>query len=196
MADSQTIDVYNTRTDQYRDMVAAIGVPAGLKKFIAAVPAGGRVLDFGCGVGNCAAVMIEHGLETECLDASAEMVKIAADLYGISVRHASFSALDAIDYFDGIWANFSLLHAPKPDLLAHLAAIHRALQAGGVFFIALKIGDGEERDAFGRFYAYYQPAELVGMVERAGFTIGETIGGVDKGLAGTMSEWIGLLCHK
>ena len=196
MADSKTIGVYDQRTDEYRQMIDTIGEPASLKLFVAAVPAHGRVLDFGCGVGNCAAVMTARGLQTECLDASAEMVKIAADIYGLTVTHASFSTLDKVDYYDGVWANFSLLHAPKSDFVTHVESVYESLRHGGVFFIALKIGTGEERDGFGRFYAYYQPQELVDILQQCGFTISEKVGGMDKGLAGTVSPWIGLLCTK
>ena len=196
MADDKTISVYDTRTAQYRVLVDSIGEPAGLKKFIAALPAGGRALDLGCGVGNCATIMAKRGLAVECIDASAEMVKSAIELYGLSARHAGFADLDDCDLYDGIWANFSLLHAAKSELPQHIAAVHRALRSNGVFFIALKIGDGESRDDFGRFYAYYQKTELQDVVEQAGFRVFESIGGIDKGLAGHLSEWVGLLCRK
>lgn len=196
MADARTIDVYNSRNDQYRKLVESIGEPAGLKKFIAAVPSKGTVLDFGCGVGNCAAIMRDRGLQTDCIDASPEMVKSAAAIFNLDVRLASFSELNDRDYYDGIWANFSLLHAPKAEFPNHIDAIYRALRLNGVFFIALKIGNGEKRDELGRFYAYYEKTELVSLIEKAGFAIDEVISGADKGLAGDVSEWVGLLCHK
>jgi hypothetical protein len=54
-----------------------------------------------------------------------------------------------------------------PDILAR---IHHALRPGGIVYIGLKQGTGEHRDDFGRFYAYYEEAELTGLVRAAGLS--------------------------
>lgn len=196
MSDSETIRVYDRRADDYAaksgDWNAA---DPQLAAFIAACPAGGRVLDLGCGPGDSAAVMAGKGLIVEAIDASAEMVARAAAHPGVNARQATFDDLDGTAVYDGIWANFSLLHAARADLPRHLAAIHRALTPGGAFFIALKLGRGEARDAIGRFYTYYSEDELDDLLAAAGFTVTGKRFGSGPGLDGTMSDWIAVAAH-
>ena len=43
-----------------------------------------------------------------------------------AARQARFDELEVQGVYDGIWANFSLLHAPKSEFPGHLARIRRA----------------------------------------------------------------------
>lgn len=196
MADQQTINVYDDSIESYAKLVDALPDIEGLTRFMASLHKGAKVLDFGCGTGAFAAKMRADGLEPVCLDASPEMVETARRKYGLTAILAGFEDLDEADVYDGIWANFSLLHAPKADFPRHLQAIHKALKSSGCFYIALKCGTGEARDKLGRFYAYYEPDELRQRLDEAGFDIADTHVGAGKGLAGSVDEWIGMLCHK
>ena len=97
--------------------------------------------------------------------------------------------------YDGVWANFSLLHAAREDFPRHLAAIQKALKPGGAFHIALKAGTGAERDRIGRHYTYYTEDELTGLLKAAGFTVGSYRRGRDKGLSGEDADWISTTAH-
>ncbi|SHF08730.1 Methyltransferase domain-containing protein [Ruegeria intermedia] len=196
MTDPRTIAVYDAQADRYADLTDAdnTGDPQ-LARFIAAVGRGGRVLDLGCGPGASAVVMAQAGLRVEALDASAEMVTLAGRHPGVTARQAGFADLDAVATYDGVWANFSLLHAPRHDFPAHLAAVHRALRPGGVFFIAMKLGQGEGPDRLGRFYSYYSEDELKDFLHAAGFTVTDRRLGSGTGLDGSVSDWIGLATH-
>ena len=127
------------------------------------------MLDLGCGPGNSARMMGEAGLKVEASDASPEMVAIAKERHGVDARLERFDDLTVQDYYDGIWANFSLLHAPRADMPRHLAAIHKALITGGLLHLGLKTGDIEDRDEAGRFYVYYSEPEIRNLLEDAGF---------------------------
>ncbi|MCV6591402.1 MAG: SAM-dependent methyltransferase, partial [Silicimonas sp.] len=98
--------------------------------------------------------------------------------------------------YDGIHANFSLLHAPKIEMPGHLGRISRALRPRGVFHIGMKTGTGEARDALGRFYAYYQEDELTALLAAAGLNVIAKDRGREKGLAGTVDPWMILLARK
>ena len=123
------------------------------------------------------------------------MARVALETYGITVSVAGFAKLNETARYDAILASFSLLHAPKSDMPAHLAAIKRALRPGGRFVIGLKTGTGEKRDRLGRFYAYYTDAELTGLLETAGFTVTDRRTSEGKGLDGSVAPWIVMRCN-
>ena len=193
MTDRETIDVYNARAASYDELVSRDAPDQDLQAFIDAVPQGGLALDLGCGPGNSAAMMKAAGLKVEASDASSEMVRIAQDTYGVDAHVATFDDLDAHNRYDGIWANFSLLHATKSDMPRHLAAIKQALKPGGVFHIGVKTGTEELRDSIGRMYSYYTVPELDGLLQDAGFTPRSHREGVDKGLSGEMASFVIIL---
>ena len=193
--DDQTIEVYNAQTLDYAKMVQSDVPNPQLDAFLAQLPAGGDVLDLGCGPGHAAARMCDNGFAVTATDASPEMAAMARAQFGLTIRVASFADLRDDAAFDGVWASFSLLHAPKSDIPGHLAAIHRALRPGGLLCIGLKTGEGEARDRLGRFYAYYSDAEITGLLGTAGFTVTARATGAGKGLEGTIAPWIVLIAH-
>lgn len=196
MSDRETIDVYDARAADYAAKTDDYNrSDPRLAAFIAACPAGGRVLDLGCGPGMAAAEMARAGLVVEATDASAAMVEMAAQHPGVSAKQATFDDITGEAVFDGIWANFSLLHAPRADFPRHLAALHRALKPGGAFLIGLKLGEGEARDAIGRHYTYYTEDALMDHLRQAGFTPTDIHHGRGEGLDGTTTDWISVICH-
>ena len=190
-SDRETISVYDERAQEYAQITDNDNSKdPRLSDFIAACPANGTVLDLGCGPGMSASAMARAGLRVIATDASSEMVAIASQHPGVTAHQAVFDDLDEQAAFDGIWANFSLLHAPRADMPRHLAAIHRALKPGGAFYIGLKTGSGEKRDTIGRFYSYYTKEELFELLETAGFTVLSHKTGSSSGLEGTVEDWI------
>ena len=193
--DKGTIATYDRMAREYLRQNAQGQDDPLLHSFIAAMPKGGYVLDLGCGPGLAAAAMAGHGLQVTATDASAEMVALASAHPGVQAQMATFDDIAGQDLYDGIWANFSLLHAPRADMPRHLTALVTALKAGGRFHIALKTGSGEKRDGIGRLYTYYSEAELRSLLEGAGLTITATKTGSGRGLDGTMADWIAITAH-
>ncbi|MEM6728646.1 MAG: methyltransferase domain-containing protein [Pseudomonadota bacterium] len=179
MSDHETLRIYDRDVETYRGMVT--GEPAAsLVAFADALPQGARVLDLGSGPGHAAQYLAQRGFAAEAWDASVEMAKAAAAA-GVTARQASFDDLKEKAVYAGIYASFSLLHAPKSEMPRHLASIARALIPSGLFHIGMKTGTGEKRDSLGRFYAYYERDELAGLLDTAGFDllwedVGETLG--------------------
>ncbi|MEM7215376.1 MAG: class I SAM-dependent methyltransferase [Pseudomonadota bacterium] len=196
MADEETISVYDEQVEAYADMVVTEKPGKALQKFTDAIRQGGYVLDLGCGPGNSTAYFKQNGLEADAVDASPEMVKTANRLYDIDAKVAVFDDLDAEDKYDGVWANFSLLHASKKDFHRHLLQINKALKPRGHFHIGMKLGDGEIRDSIGRLYSYYQEDELKSHLERAGFEIIWEEYGSEAGLSGEVSPFGVILTRK
>lgn len=196
MADRQTLDVYARKAQDYADRFATGRPDARLKDFIDRLPEGGHVLDLGCGPGRAAAAMMSRGLQVDAWDASPEMAAIASDRFGVTVRIAGFEDLGAAEVYDGIYANFSLLHAPKSQMPGHLSRIAQALKPGGFLHLGLKSGSGEKRDALGRFYAYYEDDEITGLLADVGISVLTRATGAEAGLGGTIDPWIILKARK
>lgn len=196
MSDRETISIYDAQAQRYAELTDESNkADQGMTDFIEAMPKGGRVLDLGCGPGASAVIMAQAGLVVDATDASAEMIRLAEEHPGVSARQAEFDDLDAVGVYDGIWANFSLLHATRGAFPVHLEAIKKALKPGGVFVIAMKLGQGEGPDRLGRFYSYYSEDELKSYLQQAGLTVTGRWTGSGTGLDGSVSDWIRLTAH-
>jgi SAM-dependent methyltransferase len=194
-ADPRTIAVYDAKAGDYADRFASTEPDRHLSAFIAALPRGAHVLDLGCGPGTASAFLRAAGHVPDPVDASAAMVSMANEHHDIGARLATFDDVEAVAQYDGVWANFSLLHAPRADLPRHLAALHRALKPGGLLHLGMKTGTGEARDGLDRLYSYYSVAELHGMLANAGFTVTATSEGRERGLAGTDDPFVIIEAH-
>ena len=112
-------------------------------RFLSHLPAGARILDFGCGSGRDSKYFLSKGYEVEACDGSREMVRIASQTAGIPVRRMLFEELDEVKRYDGIFACASLLHVPYAQLPAILAKIERALKDDGTVYASFKYGTFE-----------------------------------------------------
>jgi len=196
MADKETLRVYDAKAADYAKLIDSdTKENPYLERFIARLPTGGRVLDLGCGPGLAATRMANAGLQVDAMDGSAEMVAMAAQHDGVTAWQATFDQITGTDIYDGIWANFCLLHANKEAMPHHLAAMVTALKPGGAFHIGMKLGSGSQRDAIGRLYSYYSEPELITLLGAAGLTAGETDHGRTVGLDGTEADWIVVAAH-
>lgn len=195
MTDERTIKTYTERVQDYASTFAPSEPDRHLRAFMNRLPARARVLDLGAGPATAALHMQEAGHDVLALDATQAFVDLAI-ARGVKARLGTFDDLQEVDHYDGIWANFSLLHAPRAALPGYLAAVARALRTPGVFHIGMKLGAGEARDTLQRFYVFYSEAELVGLVEAEGLTVTQRSFGEDAGLAGTIDPWIVLLAEK
>ena len=193
MSDPETLAVYAAKTEEYASITrgSAARDPI-LAAFIAALPSGGNALDLGCGPGISAAIMAKAGLDVHAVDAVSEMIALAAQLQGVRAEVKTFDKITGTDIYDGIWANFSLLHAERDALPRILRSLHMALRTGGHFHIAMKLGDETRRDTIGRKYTYVTEPELRDLLGDAGFTVTNSVTGRDKGLDGTYADWIAL----
>ena len=192
-ADPETLAVYAKKADDYAALTAGDRPMPALAAFIQAVPRGGKVLDLGCGPGMSSAFMRDAGLRPDPVDASPEMIEIARDTHGLDARVATFDDLKEVDVYDGVWANFSLLHAPRADLPHHLTAIAQSMTPGGHFHIGMKTGTGERRDALGRRYTFVEVPELRGLLNAVGIEVLTEKEGSEPGLAGTVDPFVLML---
>jgi SAM-dependent methyltransferase len=194
-ADPRTIAVYDERAADYADRFREDRPGPHLTAFMAALPPGARVLDLGCGPGTASAFLRAAGFAPDPVDASPAMVAAANARHGVGARLATFDDIDAVGVYDGVWANFSLLHAARADLPRHLIGLHCAVRPQGILHIGMKTGTGQGRDRLGRLYTYVTVPELTGLLTAAGFHVTATIEGREVGLAGTDDPFVMMRAH-
>lgn len=164
--------------------------------FLALLPRNARILDVGCGGGRDMRVFRERGYKPFGIDPSTALVKIARQYSGAEVAVAKVDELEFEENFDGVWACASLLHLPRAELPNGLMHIHRSLIAGGVLFLSVQAGHGEEFGEDGRFYTRYDESEIRIGVHALDFDILETWKTSDALLGRTEICWINLLARK
>ncbi|MGF1551292.1 MAG: class I SAM-dependent methyltransferase [Paracoccaceae bacterium] len=192
-ADRETLAFYDANAAGYAAKSHLDAYRAHLDRFAAGLPPGGAVLDLGCGDGWAAGALAAMGFDVLGLDASAGLLAIAAMRPGVRTRHAVFEDVRESVAYDGVWASFSLLHAPHDAFPGHLARIARALRHGGRLYVGLKEGRGERRDALGRRYAYFEAGEVARHLAEAGFERPEIVREPGTGLANDCTHF--LHCH-
>lgn len=190
MTDKKTIDAYNAKAKEYLKLTATSAPDKSLRAFLDEVRPSGRILDLGCGPASASAHMRAEGFDPDPVDASPGMVDLANETFNIGARLGTFDDLTAVDTYDGIWANFSLLHAPIADLPRYFGAIATALKPGGVLHVGMKTGDGEARDAIDRKYSYVSVDGLHKLMTDAGLTVTHTHEGRDTGLSGSIDAFV------
>jgi SAM-dependent methyltransferase len=164
--DEGTLQFYRSNARSYADWAKAPSTR--LRGFLALLPAGGSILELGCGAGNHSAVMLAEGFSVRATDGSPEMAEIASQRLGHAVEAMRFDQLDAHEAYDGVWASACLLHVPRDELAGILARIHHALRPSGVFYASYKMGEGDGRDSLGRYYNYASPEWLDATYASAG----------------------------
>lgn len=194
-SDPETLAVYDSKAADYARLVGSDQPDPTLTAFLADLPDGGAVLDLGCGPGHAAAAMRDAGFEVHAWDASTGMIEAARALHGLQVRQATFDDIEGQDLYDGIWANFCLLHADRADLPRYLSALARALRPGGQFHIGMKTGEGTSRDTLGRAYTYVTVPELTALLTAAGLTVTALREGAEPGLSGTVDPFVIMRAH-
>ena len=195
-ADRDTIAFYQARAPHY---VLKFGQAHSyqLDPFLDRLPAGGRILELGCGGGQDAARIAVRGFTVDATDGTPAMVKKANERWNIGARVMRFDELDAEAAYDGIWAHASLLHCPRAVLPDVLARIHRALVPGGWFFASYKLGEEEGRDSLGRFYNFPSAAWLAAQYAALpGWENAETREYTAGGFDNITRDWIDLIVRK
>jgi SAM-dependent methyltransferase len=144
---------YNTNAVRFAEDADRCNPGRDQQAFLAALPAGGTVLDVGCGSGRDIAVFERAGRSCVGWEPSPSLAAIAATKVRGPILTQSLDDLPGSGPWAGVWAMGVLLHTPLNHWQRHLAAIAGSLAPGGVAAVAIKDGNGEGMDARGRPFA-------------------------------------------
>ena len=114
-----------------------------LDRLVEGVGGLGPICDMGCGPGQIARYLHQHGASACGLDLSPEMVRQAQRLApDIPFRQGDMCDLSAIanDAFGGIAAFYSIIHVPRAEVPRALSELYRVLRPGGLLLLTFHIG--------------------------------------------------------
>ncbi|MBI2571978.1 MAG: class I SAM-dependent methyltransferase [Candidatus Schekmanbacteria bacterium] len=138
-----TSDYYEQHAAEFFADTHALDMEAFYRRFLPRIPAGGSILDAGCGSGRDAKAFSERGYRVVAFDASPALARLASAHAGIPVHVRGFQDVREHACYDGVWACASLLHVPLAAVPGALGCLWHALKPGGVLYFSFKLGIGE-----------------------------------------------------
>ena len=180
-----TVAAYDESARAYASLnpVLPDAVRADIEAFARRLGAGARVLEVGSGGGRDAVLMEELGLQVQRTDVTPAFVDLLRE------RGHDARLLDPLTEdvpggpYDGVWANASLLHVARPDLVTVLGRLRSATRPGGLLRFSVKEGDGDGWSTHGavgapRHFTYWRAGPLREVVTAAGWADVEVRGGI------------------
>ena len=110
--DDDTLQFYRRNAEAYarREITSR---HARLTRFLAPLPPTLPSSNSDAALAADSAEMIARGFDVTPTDGSPEMAEVASRRLGRPVRTLLFHDLDAVEAYDGVWANACLLHVPR-----------------------------------------------------------------------------------
>ena len=160
----KTLEYYTANAARFFADTVAVDMSALHVRFLATIPAGGLILDAGCGSGRDAKAFKDRGYRVHAFDASPNLARMASEWVGQHVQVCQFHDFDERDRYDGIWACASLLHVREGSMVDVLARLWAALKPEGVLYLSFKLGEGQRHYA-GRNFTDATEAQLRAWLE-------------------------------
>ncbi len=192
----RTLDYYDRNADVFAESTVGADLSDQRERFLAMLPNGALILDFGCGSGRDTKAFLERGFRAEAADGSPELCALASAYTGIPVRRMLFSELAAQEEYDGIWACASILHVPSRELPDIFRLMITALKPGGIIYISFKYGTFEgERN--GRRFTDFTEDKFAAFLEQIpGLNLEEQWVSADVRPGRADERWLNLILRK
>jgi SAM-dependent methyltransferase len=146
MHNDRVIDLYERHAHVFdRDRGRSLQERAWLDRFLAHVPAGGMILDVGCGMGEpIARYLIDRGFGVVGVDASASMIELCRTRFpNAEWLVADMRELDLGRRFDGILAWDSFFHLGMDDQRAMVPRFGAHARLGAPLMFTSGSAEGE-----------------------------------------------------
>ncbi len=137
---AEQIDYYRAVSGEYGDHALRLAGGDELTAALDAFHAAGDVLELACGPGTWTPLLLRHATSVTAVDASPEMLALAAERVGSDERvrfvHADLFAWKPDRRYDAVVFGFWLSHVPIERFEAFWALVAGCLAPGGrVFFV-------------------------------------------------------------
>ncbi len=147
-----------------------------LDRFADGLPAGGRILDIGCGAGEpIAAYLASRGFRVTGVDVADAMLQIARTRWpGGDWRHADMRNLDLGERFDGIVGWNSFFHLTQTEQRRTLPRLAQHLLPGGALMLTVGPRAGEAVGRVGDeavYHASLAPSEYEAVLTDLGLRV-------------------------
>lgn len=190
---SSTDRFYQIHAVDYAALTCAADLSATYAHFLPRLPAGGRILDVGCGAGRDLKAFTAQGFNCTGIDASSALCAVASTYAAVPCHVSRIEDLDYRAAFEGIWACASLLHLPRGLLPLALLKLYQALLPQGLLYASVQTGSGERVIADGRAYSYYEIPQFCDYLQEAGFRVEETWESGDTLKRASIPTWLNVI---
>jgi len=173
---SRTIEIYQAHASGWDAHRPRVFFEKGwLDKFIDLIPAGGQVLDVGCGAGEpIAGYLLERGLQLTGLDAASNMLAISKSKFPqANWVQMDMRVLALNTKFDGIVAWDSFFHLNQQEQRQVLVCFAEHLSANGCLLLTIGHESGEVTGTVEGETVYHSsldPTEYRDILGSLGFT--------------------------
>jgi len=170
---SRTLRHYDENAASFWEGTCDHDVSQNYEAFLSTLPQGKKlnILELGCGPGRDVLFFKKLGHEVEGLDGSIELCKMARSYTGCTIYQQDFLELNLqSEKYHGIFANASLFHVPRQEMVRVLKDLHSALKPEGILFSSNPRGDVEGWMG-NRYGTYMEFSYFEGVLQKADFQV-------------------------
>lgn len=139
----ETLEYYEHNAGRFVQDTGEARMEEVQRRFLSYIPAGGRIIDLGCGSGRDALAFSQAGYEVLCVDGSPAMCAAARARTGLPAERvicATFGNFVPREKVEGVFACASLLHLHREELVPVIRKYAGILVPGGCFYLSFKYG--------------------------------------------------------
>lgn len=190
------IEYYNLHSEEFIQSHININMREEANTFLSFMHNKGKILDVGCGSGRDSLYFKNLGCEVTAIEPSLKLCEFARSYSKVEVLNISVEQLSFVDYFDGIWANASLLHITKDKLSLVFDILYNALKEKGILYASFKLRE-EDFTLSGRSFTCFTKESLLEYIKVfTSFTILDIFVKGDKRAKMEKELWLNLYLEK